>query len=941
MSPVSDPARAPADGRAMIGRRLGRYLVEGVLGEGGMGLVYRAHDTVLGRRVALKVLLGVEAESAIESGERGQRLVREAQAAASLNHPNAVAIYDVGEVEGVAFIALELVEGRTLRGYIGGREPALPQRIRWLVDVAAALSAAHREGLVHRDIKPENVMIRVDGQVKVLDFGIARRFQPQHAPASGPEVVQALTAAGTVVGTPQYMAPEQMFDEPLDGRADQFAWGVVAYEVLTGRLPWRGASWSAIVKQLSTPADAIRSVNPEVPEVVAAAVHRALASPRDSRFASMDDLVAALEPFAGVARPVMASASGGVSSEARTMGAPALDSAPTQLAPAAVSPTRASRQMAAQSLPPPSRESAEPPGIGDHVTRAPELRSPHRRRRLALALPLLAAIAAIAVIAVIAHRAGKPSIAALPAPTPAAPVATALTALPLPSGRPEAVAAYQSGLAARRIGEDGGDFERAAELDPSIGAAWLQLVVDATESSIDDSARERYHRAEKLAPTMSDRDRVLLEAIAPVVIEQPSNWAESSRRFGAAVERFPGDAQLWYELGWTTTNAAGIAPSLSATLRAIELDPGYGSAFDGYAQNLAYLGRTDEARQQIARCVAAAPSSLSCRRSLHQLLMQEGACADDEALARQMIAVSSSSPVGYGALADALASRGRSAATVREALKQRWATTSPAQRPLTTLRDTISSSVLAGDFVGAEAAARELAALVEPSRRESDHGRAARWLAEILAETGRLPEAGRVAERYLDRRDAWEPEPRAEDFAMAADATPVLLSLARRGGALSASAFAARRAEWVRAWESKVPADTRSYVWMHGFAAPTTTLDDARAALDALPRYAPIPSFRPMTLVDAAIGTTFLLGGRDDEALTWLEGATRSCHALDFPFEHTRAHHALGLAREAKGDVAGACAAYQVVVDRWGKTRPRSVTAEKASARRAALACGR
>ena len=321
--------------------------------------------------------------------------------------------------------------------------------------------------------------------------------------------------------------------------------------------------------------------------------------------------------------------------------------------------------------------------------------------------------------------------------------------------------------------------------------------------------------------------------------------------------------------------------------------------------------------------------------------MQEGACAEDEALARQMIAASSSSPIGYGALADALAGRGRSIATVREALKQRWAATLPDQRPLTTLRDTLASSVLAGDFQGAEAAARELAALVEPSRREIDHGRAARWLAEILAETGRLPEAGRVAERYLDRRDAWEPEPRAEDFAMAADATPLLLTIALRSGAITASTFAERRTEWVRAWESKVPADMKSYVWMHGFAATVTTPDDAREALAALPKYAPIPAFRPMTQVETAIGTTFLLAGRNDDALAWLEGAAKSCRALQFPFEHTRAHYALGLAREANGDAKGACAAYQVVVDRWGKARPPSVTAEKAIARTRALSCAR
>jgi eukaryotic-like serine/threonine-protein kinase len=416
----------------MIGRRLGRYLLEGVLGEGGMGLVYRAQDTVLGRRVALKVLLGADSASEGEIRERAQRLVREAQAAAALNHPGAVAIYDVGEADGVAFIALELVEGKTLRRYIGGREPALPQRIRWLVDVALALSAAHREGLVHRDIKPENVMIRADGQIKVLDFGIARRFQPQPAGArpSNPDLPATATATGTVVGTPQYMAPEQMFDEPLDGRADQFAWGVVAYEVLTGRLPWSGTSWSAIVKQLSTPHDPIRAVNPEVSVTVAAVIERALAKDREARFASMDEIVAELEPFAGAARAGMGSLSG-VSGEALTAEVEApLSSAPTRIAPLDASAPRIGRSTGAASVAPPSRESAEPPGLGDRVTHRSPFAVKRRRPGLVLVVALLVVVAAIAAFA---HRVGSPAAPPPPAPMIAAPVATALTALPPPS----------------------------------------------------------------------------------------------------------------------------------------------------------------------------------------------------------------------------------------------------------------------------------------------------------------------------------------------------------------------------------------------------------------------------------------------------------------------------------------------------------------------------
>jgi eukaryotic-like serine/threonine-protein kinase len=225
-SPSADPASSPPG--EMIGRRMGRYAIDGVLGEGGMGLVYRARDTVLGRHVALKVLHDPKGSS--EGGAQARRLVREARAAAALNHPNAVAIFDVGEEGGTAFIALELVEGHSLRHYIGASGAlavTMSLRLRWLVDVAAALAAAHRAGLVHRDVKPENVMIRSDGQVKVLDFGIARRFEADPDPSSSRAPVAsaalAATLEGAITGTPQYMAPEQILNEPLDGRADQFS----------------------------------------------------------------------------------------------------------------------------------------------------------------------------------------------------------------------------------------------------------------------------------------------------------------------------------------------------------------------------------------------------------------------------------------------------------------------------------------------------------------------------------------------------------------------------------------------------------------------------------------------------------------------------------------------------------------------------------------------
>ncbi|WP_437900637.1 protein kinase domain-containing protein [Sorangium sp. So ce124] len=271
-----------------------RYTIEAAIGQGGMGCVYRAHDARLGRRVAVKVIAG----GAVDE-DAGARLLREARAAAALDHPNAVSIFDVGELDGTPFIVMELVPGRTLRSAIDGAGAPASTRVAWLADVARALAAAHRRGLVHRDIKPENVMVRDDGVIKVLDFGIARRAAGNADPSASTEApaLPTLTALGVKLGTPVYMAPEQIRGAELDGRADQFAWGVLAFELLTGRLPWRGAGdvLAVVASILTDEADRALLDAAAVPPAVSAVVLRALSKRPDDRFASMDELLRALE----------------------------------------------------------------------------------------------------------------------------------------------------------------------------------------------------------------------------------------------------------------------------------------------------------------------------------------------------------------------------------------------------------------------------------------------------------------------------------------------------------------------------------------------------------------------------------------------------------------------------------------------------------------------
>lgn len=270
-----------------------RYTIEALIGQGGMGCVYRAFDPRLGRRVALKVISEGSAPAAANA-----RLVREARAAAAFDHPNAVAIFDVGELDGAPYIVMELVEGRTLRRDASDPPLPVPARLAQLSGVARALAAAHERGLVHRDIKPENVMVRPDGMVKVLDFGIARRTGGTVEPRSATQpALPTLTVEGVKLGTPVYMAPEQIRGDELDGRADQFAWGVLAYELLVGKLPWRGAddALAVVASVLTDPVDRVALEQAGVSSAVARVVLRSLEKKPESRFASMDELRSALE----------------------------------------------------------------------------------------------------------------------------------------------------------------------------------------------------------------------------------------------------------------------------------------------------------------------------------------------------------------------------------------------------------------------------------------------------------------------------------------------------------------------------------------------------------------------------------------------------------------------------------------------------------------------
>ncbi len=270
------------------GTRLGPYEILSPLGAGGMGEVYRARDSRLGREVAVKVL----PEALALDPNRLSRFEQEARAASALNHPNIVTIHEIGREGEIAFIAMELVEGTTLRELTVPGPMAVRRVLNVAAQVAEGLSRAHAAGIVHRDLKPENVMVSKDGFVKILDFGLAKLVEPESGEVSVmPTLAQPETHPGTVMGTVGYMSPEQASGEPIDFRSDQFSLGSIAYEMTTGQKAFQkktaAETMSAIIREEPEP---LAKLRPDLPLPVRWILERCLSKDREERYASTRDL---------------------------------------------------------------------------------------------------------------------------------------------------------------------------------------------------------------------------------------------------------------------------------------------------------------------------------------------------------------------------------------------------------------------------------------------------------------------------------------------------------------------------------------------------------------------------------------------------------------------------------------------------------------------------
>lgn len=893
-----------------------RYQLGALIGQGGMGRVFRAFDPKLRRRVAIKIL---QPRRSAHGADQTARMMREAQAAAAIDHPGVVAIFDVGEANGQPFIVMEYVEGRALRSLIGVADIPILERLRWITDIARILAAAHRVGLVHRDIKPENVMVREDGALKLLDFGIAKHVNLDEPTGDSPYGSPSTNLVeSSMAGTPCYAAPEQIQRALVDARVDQFSWGVLSYELLTGALPWRSleegvSSAVAVVteRQLTLPTETLG-----LPSHIGDVVDRALEKLPARRFESMQTLLAALDGAAPSKLSVVLPHVGTGNSTERTM-------------------TSVDTSDGTQSkVVPPLPEAIRPPSL------------PLRRRWserfpwvVAASLGILGALGG--VVAKNNPRTASTEYTAPNVTATASASASAPLDIPVEDWRPNALAmeAYTKGLhrvrnAAIEAGVE--DFSNAVEFEPGFAAAHLRIAIAQLVDGPHPTGSEHFLAASRLRRRLDNRERAILDAIAPAFETEPPRIDETARRLAELERRFPDDPEILLFRPEVLV-IAGWNDDAAALFRAyIQHFPKNATPWLGLAYIHGHRDELSSAREAIVKCIEAAPDALDCYWLKLKLDAYMGRCKDLELGAvrwRELTEFKFATPEQI----QGLVGQRVAPSVIDSAVAKSAAGMSVSDAMAYTRSIAVGRLILAGKFVEAD---RVMVTM--PNEIDLSNARYL-WLNELRValqeEMGHKKEAVSIATDVLLRKKSLPDANDVHSEGITEDPTMVFVGALFAAGAIDSAEFESRRTTWMNTWRTRGVTQSERELWARAYAGTARTPAAGKEALDKLAPHGPPRRFlnEQLLVVDAA--RVYLLAGRIDEASALLREACASCLSVHEPIRYVQAYALLGHSSEAQKDIDAACKAYSVVLEHWSTAIPRSVTADEARTRYDALRC--
>jgi len=850
------PSQPPP--RDRTGERIGRYDLKGRLGKGGMGVVYDAFDVRLQRNVALKLL----SDDVIDDVERRRRFLREAKLTAKLNHPNIVALYEVGEIDGLIFLAMERVIGSTLRERLDEAKGGLPvsEAVRITREIALGVAEAHRHGVIHRDIKPENIMICRDGKVKLLDFGLAKaleRVQPSVAYQS----TEISAVHGRVVGTLRYMSPEQVRGTGVDERSDVFAIGVVLYEMLSGTRPFRGATntdvMASILRDLPVP---ISHVPPALWRIVAGC----LSKNPEERYPNAAELAEALDsrrwasPFRQrLARywlpllflPLLVFAISKVVIVDRKI----------------VPPPKSSSSSAPEA--PPKPPSNEPVRIID--------------------LPLPKSTEKMAVEHYL-----------------------------------EALKHFREA----NWGAAEEELRKSQEIDPNLAETHLRLALtQMSYGAVRESGRSEFNRADALKTAMTQRDRDLLEAFRPMFEKDVADVAKTIEKVEELSQKYSNDAEIFLYLA-SFLRYSSPERRLVAAKRAVELDKDYADALQMLGATLFELDPDEaiSALDRCMRSVHVASGS-DCLGERARLKSLQHRCREAEEDANSAMSGANPSEWIIAFHAPLLYSLDKPRNEVLGALQHLWDRphSSATVFDKTYQRGILAAAY--GDFDRAktEALNGRTTAITEKNRTEVE--RFTMLLVEIELESGSLVEAAQLAGDFLGDRNAsaadtrpspTDPTPYLARIAWkSGKITDEELQEIRDMWLEKLSRLTPFEQEELWGLSHVLGIDTREEAEEALAARPRAGAGE--------PRYDYGFKYFPRM---AALGWAYWHAGRIDTALPYLRAVYERCDSLPTIFTVMRSNFVYAQALREAGDLKGACEVYRDIAKHWGKAPKPAMT---------------